>query len=95
MDIIIFPSQNLPLSSQASPGNLQQLEEVLFGREGEEEVTASVLAISCQLKDGLRHVGVAYWDVTQVQFGVAEFGDNDHFSNLEVSTVFIINSLTC
>ncbi|XP_064405343.1 DNA mismatch repair protein Msh2-like isoform X2 [Halichondria panicea] len=72
---------------KASPGNLQQLEEVLFGGGGEEEVTSTVLAISYQLRDGLRNMGVAYWDVSRVELGVAEFVDNDHFSNLEAVLV--------
>ncbi len=56
----------------------------MFGGGGEEEVTSTVLAISYQLRDGLRNMGVAYWDVSRVELGVAEFVDNDHFSNLEV-----------
>lgn len=83
---------------QASPGNLQQLEDVLFSDGSAEEPTSCVMAISCQLsKEGLRTVGVAYYESTTLTLGVSEFVDNDSFSNLEVRSrkLYRITCLSC
>ena len=37
-----------------------------------------------QVKDGVKTVGVAYADTSAREMGVAEFVDNDLFSNTEV-----------
>lgn len=67
---------------QASPGNLQQLEEVLF-RQGEVTSTC-VMAVRLGGEARQRTVGVAYAEPAERRLGVAEFLDNDEFSNLEV-----------
>lgn len=72
--------------TQASPGNLQQLEGVLFGRS--DAVTSTcVMAIKLTNENGRRMVGVAYAEPSLHKLGVSEFLENDQFSNVEVSGV--------
>ena len=68
---------------QASPGNLQQLEGVLFGHN-DALTSTCVMAIKLTNENGQRMVGVAYAEPTQRKLGVSEFLENDQFSNVEV-----------
>ena len=69
---------------QASPGNLQQLEDVLFAGT-EMSVSTCVMAVKVASDGGGgRRVGVAYVDPSSRRVGVGEFVENDQFSNLEV-----------
>ena len=70
---------------QASPGNLQQLEEVVFGGGA---ITQSPLILAVKLTSGVqgaRLVGVAYADPAAHVLGVTEFTDNDQLSELQVT----------
>ena len=69
---------------QASPGNLQQMEEVVFGG-GEMVHSSLILAIRLGTgRQGGRLIGVAYADPSAHTLGVAEFTDNDQLSELQV-----------
>jgi DNA mismatch repair protein MSH2 len=73
---------------KASPGNLQQLEEVLFGG-GAITHTAVTLAVrlATQGKQGGRLVGLAYADLNNHVLGVTEFTDSDQLSELQACLV--------
>jgi DNA mismatch repair protein MSH2 len=45
-----------------------------------------VLALKLRVQDGVKTVGAAFADATHRSLGVAEYAENDLFSNTEVST---------
>lgn len=70
------------ISKQASPGNLQEVEDLLFLNA---DVVSSPMVIALRVKaqDGLTTVGVAFADATNREMGVCEYAENDLFSNTE------------
>jgi len=69
------------LKKQASPGNLQDVEDELGGQV---ESAPIILAIKVSAKASeARNVGVCFADASVRELGVSEFLDNDLYSNLE------------
>ncbi|PWN30108.1 putative DNA mismatch repair protein MSH2 [Jaminaea rosea] len=75
-------SNGWTLGTQASPGNLQGVEDLLFVHT---DIASSpiVMAIKLRSIDGVPHIGAAFADATNRTLGVSEFADNDLFSNVE------------
>ncbi|KAF8327747.1 putative DNA mismatch repair protein MSH2 [Cantharellus anzutake] len=75
-------SGKFDLSKKASPGNLQDVEELLFANS---DILSAPVIMSIKLskKDNLNNVGVAFADATVRQIGVSEYVDNDLLSNTE------------
>ncbi|KAL8404523.1 hypothetical protein RB594_009394 [Gaeumannomyces avenae] len=71
---------NWKVAKQASPGNLQDVEEEL----GQSDSAPMILAIKISTKASeARNVGVCFADASVRELGVSEFLDNDLFSNFE------------
>lgn len=72
----------LALILQASPGNLQDVEDLLFINT---DILSApiVMAVKLSNKGSERTVGIAFADASIRQLGVSEFVDNDLFSNTE------------
>ncbi len=69
------------LVKQASPGNLQDVEEELGGQF---EAAPMILAVKISAKTTeARNVGVCFADASVRELGVSEFLDNDLYSNFE------------
>lgn len=70
------------LGKAASPGNLSQVEDLLFAHE-DLLANAVSMAVKLQVKDGQRIVGAAFVDVQEKMIGVAQYEDDDNFGNTE------------
>ncbi|PWZ03787.1 putative DNA mismatch repair protein MSH2 [Testicularia cyperi] len=70
------------IAKEASPGNLQQLEDMLFVNT---DIVSSpiVMALRLTTRDGVKVVGAAFADATNRELCVAEYAENDLFSNTE------------
>ncbi|GAB7344389.1 hypothetical protein MBLNU457_2245t1 [Dothideomycetes sp. NU457] len=72
---------NWKATKQASPGNLQDIEDDLGGAV---ESAPIILAVKVSAKAAeARHVGVCFADASVRELGVSEFVDNDIYSNFE------------
>ena len=69
------------IAKQASPGNLQDIEDELGGQI---DAAPIMLAVKVSAKASeARNVGVCFADASVRELGVSEFLDNDLYSNLE------------
>ncbi|EKM56548.1 uncharacterized protein PHACADRAFT_207767 [Phanerochaete carnosa HHB-10118-sp] len=79
------------LDKEASPGNLQDVEEMLFGNV---DITTAPIVMAIRVASTpaapgapanakTKQVGVAFADTSTRELGVADFVDNDLFSNTE------------
>ncbi len=69
------------ITKQASPGNLQDIEEELGGQF---DAAPIILAVKVSAKASeARNVGVCFADASVRELGVSEFLDNDLYSNFE------------
>ncbi|KAF8067657.1 DNA mismatch repair protein [Lyophyllum atratum] len=75
------------LDKEASPGNLQEVEDLLFGNS---DILSAPIVMAIKLASApaasgakMKTVGVAFADTSVRQLGVADFVDNDLFSNTE------------
>jgi len=75
------------LLRKGSPGNLQELEDLIFS-EDDLNKSPVMLAVKVVTDKGHRVVGAAYCDTILRKIGVCEFIDNDQLSNLEVRAFF-------
>jgi DNA mismatch repair protein MSH2 len=75
--------------AQASPGNLQAVEELLFVNT---DMTSAPIVVALKVtssgaagagKARTKHIGAAFADTSLRELGVADFVDNDLFSNTE------------
>lgn len=72
------------LGKQASPGNLQDVEDELGAGGGSVESAPIILAVKISAKaTEARNVGVCFADASVRELGVSEFLDNDLYSNFE------------
>ncbi|XP_050447674.1 DNA mismatch repair protein Msh2 isoform X2 [Cataglyphis hispanica] len=75
-------NQNWVLEYKGSPGNLSHFEDILFGNN-DIAVGVSVIAVKLGTEGKSRVVGLSCVDVVSTLILVAEFQDNESFSNLE------------
>ncbi|XP_039248324.2 DNA mismatch repair protein Msh2-like isoform X2 [Styela clava] len=83
------------LSCKASPGNLTQIEDLLFKNNELKATSSGVIAVKqFQSNSGGRNVGIGFIDTITREIQVAEFEDNEVFSNLE-STIIQLGAREC
>lgn len=70
------------LAKVASPGNISQLEDLLFAHD-DLLANAVSMALRVHTKDGQRTVGAAFVDVQEKTLGVAEYAEDENFGNTE------------
>lgn len=82
VEILQSTGRNLwKVTKQASPGNLQDIEEELGGHIDSAPI---ILAVKVSAKAAeARQVGVCFADASVRELGVSEFADNDVYSNFE------------
>ncbi|KAG0635262.1 muts domain V-domain-containing protein [Tuber brumale] len=68
------------ITKQASPGNLQDVEDDFAGQI---DSSPTILAVRISAKGEERNVGVCFADASVRELGVSEFADNDLYSNFE------------
>lgn len=72
------------LGKQASPGNLQDVEDDLGAGGNSVETAPLIMAVKISAKASeARNVGVCFADASVRELGVSEFLDNDLYSNFE------------
>jgi DNA mismatch repair protein MSH2 len=73
------------LGRQASPGNLQSVEDELgTSMDSQSESAPMMLSVKVSAKSGeARNVGVCFADASVRELGISEFLDNDLYSNFE------------
>jgi DNA mismatch repair protein MSH2 len=77
-------SRQWSLAKEASPGNLRQVEEMLFVNS-DLATSPMIAAIYIDAKGDRKSVGVAFTDASSGRtIGISQFPDNDSFANLEV-----------
>ncbi|KAJ3104030.1 MutS-like protein [Phlyctochytrium planicorne] len=75
---------NFRLGRKGSPGNLVELEDLVFANAGTIASSPVILAVKAGVKGDQKFVGAAFTDATTMHtIGVSEFVDNDTFSNFE------------
>lgn len=73
--------------SQASPGNLQEVEDLLFAST-DLIVSPMIIALTVKQQNGILHVGAAFANAANRELGVTEYPENELFSNTEVRARF-------
>ncbi|KXS20715.1 DNA mismatch repair protein [Gonapodya prolifera JEL478] len=76
-------SKKWRLSKSGSPGNLQDLEDLLFDSDKSLNSAPVVVALRVVTKDNQRIVGAALADASTRRLALSEFLDNELFCNLE------------
>lgn len=72
--------RNWTLLKKASPGNLQDVEDLLGNQIDQNPV---VLAVKVQSKAEQKSIGICFIDASARKIGISEFADNELFSNFE------------
>ncbi|PCH44977.1 DNA mismatch repair protein [Wolfiporia cocos MD-104 SS10] len=83
------------LDKEASPGNLQAVEDLLFANADimsapivmAIKITSSPVSAGGSAKAKTKTIGIAYADTSTRELGVADFVDNDLYSNIETLIV--------
>lgn len=70
------------LGREASPGNLQQLEDLLFA-QADNLSAPMIMSVKLVAREGQRRVGVAFADASERVLGVSEYLEDEMFSNTE------------
>lgn len=77
---------NWKLVKSGTPGKLESFEDILFANNEMQE-TPTVIGICGTVQENERSIGMAYLDTTKRTLGMAEFVDDDQFTNLEAAIV--------
>jgi DNA mismatch repair protein MSH2 len=83
IEIYSQDGKNWDLTQKATPGNLSEIQDILFTRD-DMDSPAVMLAVKMTTLDGVRNIGVAFCDLILRKIHVAEFVDNEQLCNLEV-----------